>query len=200
MHTIESTAGSARAVSRRMLLLQASAAGFLLASGCAQDVHKPWPDDKAAAPRPDAAPESGQAKVVPITIFDACATRMQELCGGLLLYCSAHHGLPVRLQELHGLNDLVYPRDFCCPVSGQEYRYNPQGVLTFGLDSLDRQTRQSGKVIIYDAVASHDAPGAHVRTRWAIALMDSDPSVPSFGNIVAVPESALSLNLALPKP
>jgi hypothetical protein len=88
---------------------------------------------------------------------DACAVRLHDLCGPLLMYYAVHRALPAHLTDLSQFSDLDAQPQFDCPVSKQPYIYNPKGLLAPG---------GMGKLIIYDATP------AHAGLRWAIAIIE----------------------------
>src|SRR5437773_10560864 len=76
------------------------------------------------AARPNARARAAPAKTPAISNTDPCAMRLHDISGALLLYFSAHHDLPAKLDELKSpaLNAFV------CPVSHQPYVYDARGM------------------------------------------------------------------------
>ena len=128
-----------------------------------------------------AGPKGGSAKpatqpAAATAADDACAQRLHDLSGGLLLDYLQHQSLPMKLSqiELPGSEAGRAAMDaLICPASNQPYVYNPQG-----LPAPDRKSR----MIVYDSVPSHGG------RRWAITLNVSEGSQPQTG-VLAVPES-----------
>jgi len=76
---------------------------------------------------------------------DACAERLHDLCGRLLLHYSLHQRLPDTLEALPPL-DPANPTPTVCPVSGEPYVYKPEGLRIPG---------QPGLLVLYDPQPSH---------------------------------------------
>lgn len=120
---------------------------------------------------------------------DACARRMHDLCGALLIYHLRHGRLPDTLAALPpppgtAPADHAAALHLTCPESGQPYVYLPQG--------MHLPERQQW-IIVHDPLPSH--PGY----RWAIRL-DAASSARGRAEsgalvlkVVAVPESAFLL-------
>jgi len=137
----------------------------LLTTGCEGAGSKAAPG-RASATQP--------ADVAPITNTDACATRLHDLCGPLLLYYATRQDLPMSLDQLAGVPGFENVRDFTCPVSGQRYIYNPSGIA--GLDPGSR-------VIIYDPAPSHSG------IRWGVSILEPRPGAPLVAKVIGLPES-----------
>jgi hypothetical protein len=137
----------------------------LLAAGC-QGPGQTAPPSRTAASQP--------ADVAPITNTDACASRLHDLCGPLLLYYAIHKQVPDRIEELGQVPGFEEVRDFTCPVSGRPYVYNPAGPA--GLEAGSR-------VIIYDALPSHSG------MRWGVSVAAPGGGAPLIAKVIALPES-----------
>src|SRR5450432_971101 len=90
-----------------------------------------------------------------ISNTDPCATRMQDICGDLLLYYAVNHHLPAQLSELADLPDVGTLPEFICPVSHQPYIYDRAGIPL---------PEQQSRIVLYDATPAHSG------LRWGIAL------------------------------
>lgn len=110
----------------------------------------------------------------PISATDACASRMHDIEGALLLYYLDHKKLPANLDELQAMPDLDEPLAFTCPVSKLPYIYNPGGIML---------PEKNGRIILYDAAPSHSG------MRWAIRIDDPSKDQPLVARVVALPES-----------
>ena len=85
---------------------------------------------------------------------DACAERLHDVCGPLLLYHSTHGRLPGALEELGSVDRVALP-PLVCPTSGKAYVYNPGGIAIRDVP---------GRLVLYDAEASH------MGMRWGILV------------------------------
>ena len=159
------------ALSRRRLIQSGLLMGASLATGCQSTTRSTQPKVQPADPSA-------------ITATDPCATRLHDICGAILFYYATRHHLPARLDELTELPGFEDIREFRCPVSGQPYLYNPVGIV-----SPDQPTR----VILYDPAPSHAG------MRWAVSFVEPQGAAPPFTKVIAMPESAFSLNLRVPK-
>ncbi|HEX8339929.1 MAG TPA: hypothetical protein VF624_03375 [Tepidisphaeraceae bacterium] len=121
------------------------------------------------APRPrDTLPTA------PISNTDACATRMQDMCGGLLLYYNVHRRLPASLDEMKSFPGGADVGDYACPVSRQPYVYVPNGIYL-----PEKNTR----IVIYDAAPTHS------NMRWAISIDEPQEDKPLVTKVIALPET-----------
>ena len=122
----------------------------------------------------------GQAKpttqpIAATAADDACAQRLHDLSGGLLLYYLQHQSLPMKLSQIElpgGEAGRAAMDALICPASDQPYVYNPQG-----LAAPDHKSR----MVVYDSVPSHGG------RRWAIMLSITEGAQPQTG-VLAVPE------------
>ena len=119
-----------------------------------------------------------------ISNTDPCATRLHDICGAILFYYATRQKLPARLEELTQLPGFEDIREFRCPVSGEPYLYNPIGIVT---------PEQPTRVILYDPAPSH------AKMRWAVSIVEPPDAGPLVTKVIALPESAFSLNLRVPK-
>ena len=114
--------------------MAACLAAALLAGGCG-----PQP--------PDAVHRSAVAT-------DACADRMHEILGHVLLYYAAHRKLPPTAEALVAAGGGRVP-PLACPISGKAYVYDPKGLPIAG---------RKGAVVLYDPEPSHWG------MRWGILI------------------------------
>jgi hypothetical protein len=150
--------------------------GLLLAASLTGACQAPAGKPSPAAARAPSAP----AKQAPNSNTDPCAMRMHDICGPLLLYYAAHQELPARIEELAQVPGFENVRDFTCPASGQPYIYNPVGIVNSGA---------AARVVLYDPTPAHSG------VRWAISIVEpEDERAPLVSKVVALPESAFSLN------
>lgn len=146
--------------------------GLLTLAGCQT------PPARSSSPARTAKPKAAHQVVMtadgkPITNTDACANRMHELCGPLLLYYAQKHRLPKDLEELRQLPGVGDIPAFTCPVSGRPYVYDPSGLPG---------TEPGSWVVLYDPAASHSG------MRWAISITAKTASAP-VTKVVALPDS-----------
>lgn len=128
----------------------------------------------------DAQRQTGEAGVLPgagepgrLSNTDACAMRLHDLCGSLLLYYADHGRLPGTLGELEPTAELNPVLTLTCPVSGKPYIYDSAGI-----DAGDG----TGRIIVYDAEASH------LGMRWAIKIGELRGGKPLVARVVGLPE------------
>jgi len=118
---------------------------------------------------------SSNGATAPITNTDACAMRLHDISGALLMYYQKHHRLPDRLDELRTLTDFPDLPEFTCPVSRQPYIYVPTGI-----SSPDPAAR----IVLYDATPAHD------HHRWAVSIIEPDSiNAPLVTKVIALPAS-----------
>lgn len=149
-------------VATRSLLM-----GAVLIAGCQAP-----PGDQRGAVR-----TTQSAGGVPITNTDACATRLHDICGPLLLYFAANHRLPERIEELADVQGFEGVRDFTCPVSRQPYIYKPEGIIN----------PDTSRVILYDPVPCHSG------LRWGLSIAEPAINAPLIAKVIAVPEARLMI-------
>jgi hypothetical protein len=95
------------------------------------------------------------ARDKPGNLSDACATRLHELSGLLLLYYAVNQKLPERLNELEPLADADVEFRTDCPTSGQPYVYSPTGIPAAGSERF---------LVLYDLVPAHGG------LRWGVFI------------------------------
>jgi hypothetical protein len=142
-------------------MFPALAALAILAAGCGQPVQ----ENRRPALEPEA---------------DACAERLHEACGRLLLYYSAHRRLPPTREALAAA-DPQSPLLLVCPASGEPYAYLPGGLLVKG---------RPGALVLFDSTPAHDG------MRWGVLVAASGRQMDA--RVVLLPD-ALVLS-AVPAP
>ena len=100
-------------------------------------------------------------KTAPIETTDACASRLHDISGLLLMYSLNHPNLPASLDELRSEPGFEDVKEFVCPVSHQQYVYNPDGLPYEG-----------GFLVVYDATPAHSG------MRWAIWIQPAQGNQP----------------------
>ncbi len=103
---------------------------------------------------------------------DACAERLHDLSGRLLLHYSLHRRLPETLEALAAL-DPEQPVPLVCPVSGEPYVYRPKGLQVPG---------HPGRLVLYDAVACHSA------MRWGVFVDDAGDARRLTARVILIPD------------
>ena len=103
---------------------------------------------------------------------DACAERLHDVCGQLLLYHSIYKRLPQALEELKTPGSATLPL-LVCPVSGKPYFYSRDGLQIPG---------RSGRLVLYDATASHSG------MRWGILVDDPGSGRPLTARVILLAE------------
>jgi hypothetical protein len=96
---------------------------------------------------------------------DACAERLHDICGRLLLHYSNHRRLPERLDALESTQEMQLP-SLWCPVSKKPYIYARNG---------EPRSGQPGRLILFDSEANHSGMrwGVFVNLRGDKTIMDS---------------------------
>ena len=110
----------------------------------------------------------------PISNTDACAMRMQDICGDLLLYYAENHHMPEQLDELANVPDIGEVPPFVCPVSHQPYIYDRAGIML---------PEQQSRVVLYDATPAHSG------MRWGITVSDPQAGKPVIMKVIALREA-----------
>lgn len=144
--------------------------------GCTGQTQRPTSGQGSPSPQPPGAV---------ISNTDACATRLHDLCGPLLLYYGIRHHLPEQLEELSRLPGFEGIRDFTCPVSGKPYVYDPDGTISSAPPS---------RVILYDPEPSHSG------LRWAVSIIEPDGDAPLVTKVIALPEAYFSRRIGPARP
>ncbi|HEX4794410.1 MAG TPA: hypothetical protein VH370_11490 [Humisphaera sp.] len=104
---------------------------------------------------------------------DACAARMQDMCGSLILYYATKKHLPERLDELSSFNIGGSPLQFVCPTSNQPYSYDPNGPMlgnSVWLVNDVGQTVNLGESVSVGQMVVYDTTPAHNGQRWVIVF------------------------------
>jgi hypothetical protein len=120
---------------------------------------------------PQPAPPSPGAQAGDVTL-DACALRLHDLCGELLLYYAAHKELPQALDEIGSSGAPVV-----CPTTNKPYVYDRVGLVVPGWP---------GRLIVYEPQPSR--PGV----RWAILSEPPQPGKPLVVRVVPAPEGVFT--------
>ena len=103
---------------------------------------------------------------------DACAERLHDLSGRLLLHYSLHRRLPPTLEALETF-DPEKPVPFVCPVSGEPYVYRPEGFQV-----PDRP----GRLVLYDAAPCHSG------MRWGVFVDDAGDARRLIARVILIPD------------
>jgi len=110
----------------------------------------------------------------PSAALDPCAERLHDVCDHLFLYYALHKALPPALADLEGLGPRPLP-PLACPVSGDPYVYNPDGLRVPG---------RPGRLVIHDAAPSHNG------MRWGVFADTGDGSGPVTARVILLAETA----------
>lgn len=105
--------------------------------------------------------------------IDACAERLHDICGHLLLYHSVRKKLPPTLEELKSTGDVPLP-PLVCPASGKAYIYDPAGLAS---------PKRKGRLVMYDPEPSHSG------MRWAIMVGTTADGTNVTARVILLPES-----------
>ena len=112
----------------------------------------------------------------PSVKMDPCAERLHDVCGQLLLYHSAYKRLPRTMEELKTMDSGQTP-ELTCPISGEPYIYNLEGLLISG---------HSGHLVLYDAKACNSG------MRWGILVDIPTGNKPLTARVVLLPDDSVS--------
>lgn len=117
-----------------------------------------------------------------VSMDDACAERLHDLSGQLLLHHSLHERFPQSLHQLAetGGGDAA---PLTCPISGRPYVYRPGGL---------RLPRQPGLLIVHDAEACHSG------MRWGILADEPQSGKPPTLRVILLSEESFSSALKQP--
>jgi hypothetical protein len=112
---------------------------------------------------------------------EACAERLHELGGQLVLYHARHGELPAKLEALasdvtHGVGATPDGTPLTCPLCGKPYVYDPRGV---------RLANWSGWMILYDPQPCHGG------MRLALLAEALEPAKPLVVRVLAVSENSI---------
>ena len=105
---------------------------------------------------------------------DPCADRLHDISGHLLTYYGLHKRLPETIDDLPTEADQSEAPPMVCPVSGEPYIYDPEGLEIPG---------QPGRLVLYDAAAAHSG------MRWGIVIIEPKGRGPLTCQVVRLPES-----------
>ena len=103
---------------------------------------------------------------------DACAERLHDLSGRLLLHYSLHRRLPETLEAL-ATPGPEQPVPLVCPVSGKPYVYRPEGLQVPG---------RPGRLVLYDAAACHSG------MRWGVFVDDAGDARRLIARVILIPD------------
>ena len=106
---------------------------------------------------------------------DACAERLHDVCGHMLLYYAIHRKLPPMLSALTSNGGLPLP-PFVCPASGRPYVYDPSGVPIANLP---------GRLVLYDPEPSHSG------MQWGIFVSTSADEPNITARVILVDQKVL---------
>jgi len=107
---------------------------------------------------------------------DACAERLHDLCGRLLLHYSLHRRLPDTLEGLEApARQVALPP--VCPVSGKPYVYCPEGLHVPG---------RPGRLVLYDAAPSHSG------MRWGVFVDPPEGGNQLITRVVLLPDELVA--------
>jgi hypothetical protein len=104
---------------------------------------------------------------------DACADRLHDFCGRILLYSALRGELPKDMGDL--LQGEAQPPP-TCPSSGKPYVYDRDGLEVSGL---------AGRLIIYDAEPCHSG------ARWGVLVEPEQAGKPLVARVVRAMETAI---------
>jgi hypothetical protein len=109
-----------------------------------------------------------------VEIEEACANRMQDILGQLLVYYSVTQQLPEVLEDLKNLDANIPP--LVCPVSGKPYIYNKNGL---------RVPSWPGLLVLYDSEPTHAG------LRWGLFVQLGEPGQPLSGRPILLADSPI---------
>jgi len=109
----------------------------------------------------------------PLAKAGGCDSRLQDISGLLLLYQQMNHHLPDSLDQLKSLPGADTVPDFTCPVSGQPYVYNKEGIPS---------PSHAGRIFVYDSTSAHDG------MRLALIIPQAPPGRAVVAQVIALPE------------
>lgn len=126
----------------------------------------------AGADRPPPAP----AQLTAQQLTDACAMRLHDVSGYLLLYYTENQRLPKSLDELIPLADGDDEFSLVCPASGLPYVYAPEGLAAPG---------QSRGLLLYEATSAHGG------IRWGMVADAAPPGAPLMTYVIPMSDALL---------
>jgi hypothetical protein len=107
---------------------------------------------------------------------DACADRLHDLSGHLLMYHGLNRRLPAKLEDLKGAGMGKLP-PLVCPVSLKPYVYVPEGMEIAGREEI---------MIVYDPEPSHSG------MRWAILVAPPESGKALTTRVIMLTERAVT--------
>ncbi len=122
---------------------------------------------------------SAATRSVEISNTDACAMRLHDICGGLLLFYDRYGRLPDAIEELRDIPGVEGGISLRCPVSDQPYVYVHAGIFL---------PERNSRLVLYDPAPSHS------RMRWAVTVEESSIGGPLVTKMIALPESFFLLH------
>jgi len=135
------------------------AATLLAVGGCAGQPAR----SEGNAPTPRAPRQASAARGGNSLATDACATRLQDLGGALLLYYAVNRRLPDKVEDLSTVPG-AESAQLACPVSDRPYVYVPGGGL--------RAQGKPRQLVLYDATPAHGG------LRWGLFISPPSGSEP----------------------
>jgi hypothetical protein len=106
---------------------------------------------------------------------DACAERLHNICGRLLLHYALHRRLPPTLEALEAL-DPEQPVPLVCPESEKPYVYRPKGLQVPG---------RPGRLVL------HDATPCHSGMRWGVFVDDVEDAGRLIARVILLPDDII---------
>ena len=116
--------------------------------------------------------QSAHTKIENLAPLQACADRLHDIEGALLLYFQLHAAFPEKLEDLQSLPDIGSSLVFSCPDSHQHYVY-----VQAGKQSAGRTKR----------LLLHDADGTHDGNRWGVLMTPGYGGFPPSLEVVVLP-------------
>jgi hypothetical protein len=107
--------------------------------------------------------------------LDACADRLHDISGQLLLCYSRNGQLPKRLEDLAEMGTGIVP-PLACPVSGKPYVYDRQGLAI---------PKSDKKILV------HDPLPCHTGKRWAVVADAVEADKPLVCRVVLMPDGPI---------
>lgn len=155
----------------RLFLLPCIVSLFLVVGGCTPG-GAGRAEQRPVLQTPWSEPDEGAR--VRGSAIDPCADRLHELCRPLLMHYALYRRMPASLDELRRVAGPDPAIAFECPVSGQAYGYDAEGLLSATVQ---------GRIVLYDPTPAHDG------SRWAVVLEETKPAQPLIPRVVSIPES-----------
>lgn len=139
--------------------------------------HRPatWLCFIALAPLAAGCRTTGPTARRPSVRRDACAERLHDISGHLLLYYAQHRKLPAALADLGPAGGLP-DRPIMCPASGKPYVYDPRGASV---------SNRAGRLVLCDPGPSHSG------MRWGVLVDEAAGGGQMTARVVLVAEKDL---------